>query len=91
MLSEEAQAKLRERLDQVHEWPSVYMFKFICEPDAARIDRIVALFPPEAEVLRRYSSGGKYLSLTVREVMMSADDVVQRYVKASDIEGVIVL
>jgi hypothetical protein len=91
MLSEEAQAKLRERLDQVHEWPSVYMFKFICEPDAARIDRIVSLFPPEAEVLRRYSSGGKYLSLTVREVMMSADDVVQRYVKASDIEGVIVL
>jgi len=91
MLSEEAQAKLRERLDQVHEWPSVYMYKFICEPDQARIDRITALFPPEVEILRRYSAGGKYVSFTVREVMMSADEVVQRYVIASDIEGLIVL
>lgn len=91
MLSEEVQARLRERLDQVHEWPSVYMFKFICEPDQARIDRITALFPPESEILRRYSSGGKYLSLTIREVMMNADDVVARYVGASEIEGVIVL
>lgn len=91
MLSEEARRKLRERLDQVHEWPSVYMYKFICEPDTARVDRIVALFPPEVEVLRRYSAGGKYVSLTVREVMMNADDVVERYAKASEIEGVIVL
>jgi putative lipoic acid-binding regulatory protein len=91
MLSEEAQAKLRERLDQVHEWPSVYMFKFICEPDQERLDRILALFPAEMEVLRRYSAGGKYVSLTVREVMMNADDVVERYVKASEINGVIVL
>jgi hypothetical protein len=91
MLSEEAQAKLRERLDQVHDWPSVYMFKFICEPDQDRLDRILALFPPETEVLRRYSAGGKYVSLTIREVMMNSDDVVERYVKASDINGVIVL
>lgn len=91
MLSEEAQAKLRERLDQVHEWPSVYMFKFICEPDQERLDRILALFPPEMEVLRRYSAGGKYVSLTIREVMMNADDVVERYVRASEITGVIVL
>lgn len=91
MLSEEAQAKLRERLDQVHEWPSVYMFKFICEPDQERMDRILALFPSEMEVLRRYSAGGKYVSLTIREVMMNAEDVVQRYVKASAINGVIVL
>lgn len=91
MLSEEARTKLRERLDQVHEWPSVYMYKFICEPDAARLDRITALLPPEVEVMRRYSAGGKYVSLTVREVMMSAKDVVSRYVEASTIEGVIVL
>lgn len=91
MLSDEIQARLRERLDAVHEWPSVYMFKFICEPDQARIDKIIALFPSESEILRRYSSGGKYLSLTIREVMMNAEDVVQRYVSAYGIEGVIVL
>jgi hypothetical protein len=49
------------------------------------------MFPPEAELLRKYSTGGKYLSITVREVMMSADDVVDRYDRASAIEGVIML
>jgi hypothetical protein len=67
------------------------MFKFICEPDQARIDRITAMFPPEVEVLRRYSSGGRFVSFTVREVMMNAEDVVSRYVLASEIEGLIVL
>ena len=36
MLSEEVKERLRQRLDQVHEWPSVYMYKFIFEPDAER-------------------------------------------------------
>ncbi|MGV3637746.1 MAG: DUF493 family protein, partial [Flavobacteriales bacterium] len=61
------------------------------EPDPSRVDRVVALFPPESEILRKYSSGGKYLSITVKEVMMSADDVVARYEKASEIPGIITL
>ncbi len=91
MLSKETKDRLRERLDHVHDWPSVYMFKFILEPDTERLDAVLALFPPSSEVLRKYSTGGKYLSITVKEVMMSADEVVDRYDKASGIEGVIVL
>ena len=60
-------------------------------PDAERLAAVTSLFPPEAELLRRYSKGGKYLSLTVTEVMMSADDVVDRYDRASAIPGLIVL
>ncbi len=91
MLSEEAKDRLRERLDQVHDWPSVYMFKFIFEPDDQRLDAVLALFPAESEVLRKYSAAGKYLSITVKEVMLNADEVVRRYDKASNIDGVIVL
>jgi hypothetical protein len=91
MLSEETKERLRQRLDQVHQWPSVYMFKFIFEPEEERLAAVMALFPKESEVLRKYSTAGKYLSLTVKEVMMSADDVVDRYDKASAIRGVIVL
>ena len=91
MLSEEVKERLRQRLDQVHEWPSVYMYKFIFEPDAERLAAVTALVPPEAELLRKYSTGGRYLSLTVSEVMMSADDVVERYDRASAIPGLIVL
>ena len=91
MLSEEVKQKLKERLNGVHDWPSVYLFKFVVEPTKERLDAVLALFPKESEVLRRYSKGGKYLSISAREVMMSADDVVDRYDKASTIEGVIVL
>ena len=91
MLDDETRNRLKKTLDQVHQWPSVYMFKFIFEPEQERLDAVLALFPPEAEVLRKYSKAGKYLSLTAKEVMMSAEEVVSRYDKASEIGGVIVL
>ncbi len=82
---------MREALNKVHEWPSLYMFKFIMEPDDHRINAVLAVFPPEVEVLRKYSQAGKYVGLTVKEVMMSADEVVARYDQVALIEGVIVL
>ncbi len=91
MENEEAKNRLRERLNEVHQWPSVYMFKFVLEPNDEKLDALLALFPKESEVLRRYSAGGKYVSITVKEVMMSADEIVARHDKASAIPGVIVL
>lgn len=91
MMDDEARDRLKKGLDQVHQWPSVYMFKFIFEPDKERLDAVLALFPPEAEVLRKYSAAGKYLSLTAKEVMMSAEEVLTRYDKAAQIGGVILL
>ena len=90
-MDEEARDRLKLRLDEVHEWPSVYMFKFIFEPEQERTNAILALFPAESEVLRKYSAGGKYLSITVREVMLSAEEVIERYEKAGTIDGVIVM
>ncbi|MBK9148647.1 MAG: DUF493 family protein [Flavobacteriales bacterium] len=91
MLSDEAKDRLRASLGKVHEWPSVYMFKFILTPDEARMKAVLSLFATESEVLRRYSAGGKYIAITVKEVMLSADEVVDRYDRASAIEGVITL
>jgi hypothetical protein len=91
MLSDEAKERLRASLEKVHEWPSLYMYKFILEPDTERLEAVLALFPSESEVLRRYSAGGKFVSLTVKEVMMSADEVVDRYEQATSIGGVIAL
>jgi len=90
-MDQEARDRLKLRLDEVHQWPSVYMFKFIFEPEQERTDAILALFPAESEVLRKYSSGGKYLSITVREVMLSAEEVIERYEKAGAIDGIIVM
>lgn len=91
MLNDEAKDRLLGRLNEVHAWPSVYMFKFVLEPEAQRIEALQALFPPESELFRRFSSGGKYLSITIKEVMLSAEDVVRRYEQVGAIGGVIML
>lgn len=91
MWSQEAKDRLRSSLMEVHEWPSVYMYKFVLEPDEPRLERLLALFPPESEVLRRYSSGGKYVSITVKEVMMSPDAVLERYEAVANMDGIIAL
>ena len=91
MINEEARERLRQRLNEVHQWPSVYMFKFIMEPDPERLKALLDLFPAESEILRKYSTGGKYLSLTVKEVMMTAEDILERYERVATIGGIIVL
>ncbi len=69
-------------------WPSVYMFKFIAPAENRIFALIHDLFPDHAEFTDRHSAGGKYVSITVKEVMLSADEVIDRYRKASAIEGV---
>jgi len=81
---------LRERLVNIS-WPSVYMFKFIAPAENRVFAMLHDLFPHQAEFTNRHSEGGKYLSITVKEVMINVDEVIDRYKKASAIEGVIVL
>ncbi len=83
--------KLREQLSVHYTWPTVYMFKFIAPADNRIFAMLHDLFPHQAEFTNRHSSGGKYVSITVKEMMLSADEVIERYQKASAIEGVIVL
>jgi len=82
---------LREQLASHYSWPAVYMFKFIAPAENRIFALLHDLFPAQAEFTNRHSAGGKYVSITVKEVMLNADEVIERYRKASAIEGVIVL
>lgn len=82
---------LREKLVKNFTWPSVYMFKFIVPAANEKIARIEALFSESAEILLKESSGGKYISITAKEVMLNPDSVIEIYKKASSIEGVMSL
>jgi uncharacterized protein len=79
--------KLREQLTANFSWPSVYMFKFIAPADHRTYALLHDLFP-SSEITNRHSSGGKYMSITIKELMLSADEVIDRYQKASAIDGV---
>jgi uncharacterized protein len=78
----------REKLDQHHAWPSLYVFKFIVP--AGREGDVKKLFPLHTTT-EKQSSQGKYTSITVRMMMQSSDAVINIYRQASVIEGLIAL
>lgn len=79
---------LRARLDEHHDWPSEYMFKFIAPNTPDHIDAIIGVFPKQVRIDRRLSGGGKYISLTIHEVVANADAVFDRYREVNSIGGI---
>lgn len=82
--------KLRTQLLE-EEWPAVYMFKFICPSDSETLAKVSALFKEEASISLRPSRNGKYTSVSVKELMLNADEIIDIYVKTAQIKGVISL
>lgn len=80
--------RFKEKLDNHHIWPSLYMFKFIVPTE--RREEINRLFPKN-ELTSRYSKNKKYISITAQIMMKSSDEVIRVYEKAHAVEGVIAL
>lgn len=88
----EKYSKLLEQLTDGFDWPTVYMFKFIVPADNAKIAQVEGLFDSnEAEISIRNSSKGNFVSITAKEMMISPDKVIERYLEAEGIEGLISL
>lgn len=84
--------KLKSQLDEGFEWPTVYMFKFIVPADNQKVAQVENLFnTKESSVRTRQSSKGNYVSVTAKELMMSPESVIERYLDAEKIEGLIAL
>ncbi|MEM9023553.1 MAG: DUF493 domain-containing protein [Bacteroidota bacterium] len=76
---------------EAESWPMVYMFKFIIPDDNHKLALVEGLFGAEAVTNIRKSRNGNYLSVTGKEMMLSADEVIAKYRKAATIEGLIAL
>lgn len=88
MKNDGRKAEFKEKLDQQHSWPSLYMFKFIVPREKEH--QIQTLFPYN-ELSTKESAGGKYVSVTAKVMMGSSDDVIRIYEEAYKVEGVISL
>jgi len=75
-------------LDQEHDWPTWYLFKFIVP--RGKEGQVIALFP-ENKTSVKTSSKGNYRSVTSKVMMSSAHEVLEIYEKAGHIEGVLAL
>ncbi|NVK04746.1 MAG: DUF493 family protein [Flavobacteriia bacterium] len=84
--------KLREQLQELESWPSVYMFKFIVPADNQKVAQVEALFDTEeSEVTMRTSKNGNFVAVTAKELMVNPEAVIARYKDAEGIEGLMSL
>ena len=81
----------KQKLIETTSFPSVYMYKFIVESDNRKIALVENLFDPEADLHTKESGSGKYTSITAKQVVMSAEEVIEVYKKAALIPGIIFL
>jgi putative lipoic acid-binding regulatory protein len=88
---EEFYSKLEKQLDEHHNFPSTYMFKFIIPNDNRSIALVEELFTPKAVVTFRESKTGKYVSVTGKDKFNNAENVIATYKLAEKIEGLMSL
>ncbi len=80
--------EFQEKLEATHNFPSIYMFKFIVLEEKREL--VQALFPGH-EVSSKPSSKGKYISITAKPMMGSSKAIIDVYKEAHKIEGIIAL
>lgn len=84
--------ELRKKLENsIESFPYVYMFKFIIKADNKTMALVEVLFEEDAEIIQKQSSKGNYISITVKQVVISIDEIISIYEKASAIKGVMTL
>ena len=91
MNKDEQIEKLREQLKKEKDWPTIYMFKFIIPADNRKIALVSSKFSDEAIITQKESTSGKYISITIKEVMLDADSIINKYKEMEGIEGLMAL
>ena len=81
---------LKAQLEQ-QDWPNLYMFKFIVPNDNHHLAQVTALFNANSEISYHHSGNGKYVSLSAKEIMLSAEYIIAVYERAALIPGIISL
>jgi hypothetical protein len=85
----EKKKHFKELLDEHHDWPGNYTFKFIVAKD--RVERVLDLFEERDDITTRPSRHGRYISVTANCEVSSSEEVIAVYEAAASIEGIIPL
>ncbi|MBS1636745.1 MAG: DUF493 family protein [Bacteroidetes bacterium] len=83
--------ELRKKLEAQLTFPSIYMFKFILKSDNRKMALIESMFEEDADIIQNQSGKGNFTSITVKQIVMSVDEIIAIYERAAQIEGVMSL
>lgn len=89
---EEFYSSLKEKLENNHDFPEDYLFKFIIPTDQAKITEIYKVFDGiKFTMSNRESKNGKYTACNINAFVLDADQVIYIYQEVAKIENVILL
>ncbi len=84
--------KLKISLSETTTFPTRYLFKFIVESSVEKVAEIETIFDNMGAVIdKKASSSAKYTSLSINVTMNSPEEIVEKYIEVSKVEGVISL
>jgi putative lipoic acid-binding regulatory protein len=84
-------SKLKDLLDHHHKWPDTFLFKFIFKTDPLIEKDLSSLFSESSEFVIKNSKKENYKSMTVKHLVSDAQEILEIYKKAGEIEGVLSL
>lgn len=84
---------LRRLLDDEHQWPGYYEFRFIAPSETIDqvIDELNRVKGEREEISLKDSRTGKYVSVSLKKYISQTDEVIQIYQRIVKIKGVISL
>lgn len=89
---EEFYASLKKNLEENHNFPEDYLFKFIFGNDNKLLMELYRIFDGlQYTINTRESANGKYLSASIQAFVMDADQVIGLYKSVGEIPGVVML
>ena len=84
--------RLKVELDNSNTWPAIYLFKFIVPTDDEKIKRVEEAFDCMGAVINtKKSKTGKFTSISIDVTMKDSQEIVDKYLEVSPIEGIVSL
>ena len=83
---------LKTKLEENHNFPEDYLYKFIFPNDNLKLTELYQIFDKiKYTISTRESKNGKYISASILAFVLDADQVIELYKKVAEIEGVLML
>jgi putative lipoic acid-binding regulatory protein len=84
--------RLKVELDKSNTWPAEYLFKFIVPSVDDNVQRVEDAFDCMGAVIKTTKSKtGKFTSVSVDVQMKNAQEIIDKYIEVSVIEGIVSL
>jgi putative lipoic acid-binding regulatory protein len=84
--------RLKTELEISSTWPSIYMFKFIVPSLHENVNQVEMAFDCMGAVIKtKKSKTGKFTSISIDVQMKNPEEIIDKYLELSTIEGIISL